>query len=57
MKSVLVLMVCGSLLAGLSPLAAGEKLRASDKAALAECLKCVSDFPGGVPGVNDTPTT
>ena len=27
----------------------------SDKAALAECLKYVSDFPGDVPGVNEAP--
>lgn len=56
MKSVLMLAVCALLLAALSPAAAGEKLRASDKAALAECLKYVGDFPGDVPGVNDTPT-
>ncbi|WP_292230191.1 hypothetical protein [Mesorhizobium sp.] len=45
----------GVLLATLSPVTAVEKLRASDKAALAECLKYVGDFQGGVPGVNDTP--
>ncbi|WP_189341792.1 lysozyme inhibitor LprI family protein [Mesorhizobium sp. M2A.F.Ca.ET.042.01.1.1] len=44
----------GVLLATLSPVTAVEKLRASDKAALAECLKYVGDFQGGVPGVNDT---
>lgn len=46
----------GLLLSVLSPTMAEEKLRASDKAALAECLKYVGDFQGGVPGVNDTPT-
>lgn len=46
----------GLLLAILSPAMALEKLRASDKAALAECLKYVGDFRGDVPGVNDTPT-
>jgi hypothetical protein len=56
MKSVLMLAVCALLLAALSPATAGEKLRVSDKAALAECLKYVGDFPGDVPGVNDTPT-
>ncbi|RAZ88670.1 hypothetical protein DPM33_22050 [Mesorhizobium hawassense] len=56
MKSILMLAGCGLLLATLSPAAAEEKVRASDKAALAECLKYVSDFPGDVPGVNDTPT-
>jgi len=56
MKSVLMLAGFGLLLATLSPAVAEEKARASDKAALAECLKYVSDFPGGVPGVNDTPT-
>ncbi|CDX22610.1 exported hypothetical protein [Mesorhizobium sp. SOD10] len=54
MKSVLILVAL--LLATLSPAMAGEKLRASDKAALAECLKYVGDFRGDVPGVNDTPT-
>jgi uncharacterized protein YecT (DUF1311 family) len=56
MKSVLMLAGCWLLLATLSPAVADEKLRASDKAALAECLKYVADFPGDVPGVNDTPT-
>ncbi len=56
MKSILILAGCGLLLATLSPAMADEKVRASDKAALAECLKYVSDFPGNVPGVNDKPT-
>jgi uncharacterized protein YecT (DUF1311 family) len=56
MKSVLILAGFGLLLATLSPSAAEEKLHASDKAALAECLKYVGDFSGDVPGVNDTPT-
>jgi len=56
MKNVLMLAGFGLLLAALSPAVAEEKVRASDKAALAECLKYVSDFPGEVPGVNDTPT-
>ncbi|KUM24672.1 hypothetical protein AU467_06025 [Mesorhizobium loti] len=43
------------LLAALSPAVAEEKVRASDKAALAECLKYVSDFAGDVPGVNEAP--
>ncbi|AZO07111.1 MULTISPECIES: hypothetical protein [unclassified Mesorhizobium] len=51
-----IIAAVGVLLATLSPVTAVEKLRASDKAALAECLKYVGDFPGEVPGVNDTPT-
>lgn len=38
-----------------SPAAADEKALASDKAALAECLKYVGDFPGNVAGVTETP--
>lgn len=51
-----MLAVYGLLLSILSPAVAEEKLRASDKAALAECLKYVGDFRGDVPGMNDTPT-
>ncbi|RVD59102.1 DUF1311 domain-containing protein [Mesorhizobium sp. M2D.F.Ca.ET.185.01.1.1] len=56
MRGIRTLAACGLLFSALSPATAGEKLRASDKAALAECLKYVGDFPGDVPGVNDTPT-
>ncbi len=57
MKGFLMLAGCGLvLLAFASPAVTGEPARASDKAALAECLKYVSDFPGNVPGINDTPT-
>jgi len=56
MKNVLMLAACGLLLAVLSPAMAEQKVRASDKAALAECLKYVGDFAGDVPGVNDKPT-
>lgn len=53
---MLVLVGCALFLAALSPATAGEKLRASDNAALVECLKDVSDFRVDVPGVNDRPT-
>lgn len=56
MKGFLMLAGCGLVLAFASPAVTGEPARASDKAALAECLKYVSDFPGNVPGINDTPT-
>ncbi|QND60293.1 lysozyme inhibitor LprI family protein [Mesorhizobium huakuii] len=55
MKSLLLLAACGLLLAALAPAMAKDQARASDKAALAECLKYVSDFPGDVPGVNEAP--
>lgn len=50
-----LLMLAGLLLAASVPAVAKDQPRASDKAALAECLKYVSDFPGNVPGVNEAP--
>jgi uncharacterized protein YecT (DUF1311 family) len=54
MKALLAVVSCGLLLAS-QPAGAGEHARDSDKAALAECLKYVNDFPGNVPGVNEAP--
>jgi uncharacterized protein YecT (DUF1311 family) len=56
MKSLLVFASCGLLLAAPSSAMAEDQVLASDRAALAGCLKYVSDFPGNVPGVNDKPT-
>jgi len=56
MKSLLMLASCSLLLAASLPASADEQVLASDRAALAECLRYVSASSGNVPGVNDKPT-